>query len=240
VPDSFEALLVIFFAVLPGATFVYAMERQVGAWGAKAADRLLRFVILSAVLYLVLIPYGYLLYRVYILSGKLTQTDDFNSGDWLELFGHWLFLLAYFGLLPWLIGTWLGHKLKDEEEKGTEGWVSWMLGQHMRPPRAFEHLFARDDLYGIVRMLIGVTDNSFTWVAGSFSDEGPSETPQKRPRRAYVSTYPEDPEIYLPVRFRCDPTTGALEYGTDGKPVASDIGVLVNADKIAYLEFIDG
>jgi hypothetical protein len=240
VPDSFQALLVIFFAVLPGAIFVYAMERQVGAWGAKAADRVLRFVTLSAVLFLTFVPYGYGLYRGYVLSGSLVKPGRHDLGHWLLLGVHWVTLLFLFGLLPWVLGTLLGRKLKDEEEAGTDGWVSGLFGHHMRPPRAFEHLFGRDDLYGVVRMLITVTDNTYAWVAGSFSDEGPSPFPDGRPMAAYASTYPEDPEIYLPVRFRCDPNTGELRRDRTGNLMAEEIGILVNADKIAYLEFIDG
>jgi hypothetical protein len=235
VPDSFEALAVIFFAVLPGAAFVYAMERQVGAWGIKATDRILRFIALSAALYLLLLPYGYVLFRTYILSGDLVKKGHFSWWHWLILAGHWLVLLAYFGLLPWLLGTWCAKRIKAGDER-----VGEMFGHQMRPPRAFDYLFQDDQSAGIVRMLVVLQDKA-TWVAGSFSDEeGSAPADEGRPMRAFVSGYPEEPEIYLPVRIGCDPATGALELGADGNLVTEDVGVLVSGAKIAYLEFIDG
>jgi hypothetical protein len=244
VPDSFEALAVIFFSVLPGAVFVYAVERKVGPWGVKASDRVLRFIVLSAALFLLLLPYGYVLWRSYILSNDLADKGEFSYFHWLILAGHWLVLLAAFGLLPWLLGTWLGRRIERGDER-----VGELFGHQMRPPRAFDYLFRDDSMYGVVRMLV-LLDTGATWVAGSFSDEEPSEEELEadpsladengRPLRAYVSGYPEDPQIYLPVRVGCDPSTGALRFRNDGSLVTEDVGVLVSGDKIAYLEFIDG
>jgi hypothetical protein len=243
-PDSFEALAVIFFAVLPGAVFVYAVERKVGPWGVKASDRILRFVVLSAALYVLLLPYGYVLYRTYILSGDLNERGRFELLHWLILTAHWLVLLGYFGLLPWLLGTWLGRRIEAGDER-----VGELFGHQMRPPRAFDYLFRDDELFGVVRMLVLLPAGA-TWVAGSFSDEEPTEAElaanpalaerNDRPLRAYVSGYPEDPSIYLPVRIGCDPRTGALRFGNDDNLVTEDIGILVSGDKIAYLEFLDG
>jgi hypothetical protein len=244
VPDSFEALAVIFFSVLPGAVFVYAVERKVGPWGVKASDRILRFVVLSAALYVVLLPYGYILWRTYILSGDLTDKGRFELGHWLILAAHWLILLGYFGLLPWLLGTWLGRRIERGDER-----VGELFGHQMRPPRAFDYLFRDDELYGVIRMLV-LLPTGATWVAGSFSDEEPTEAelaadpslaePNDRPLRAYVSGYPEEPSVYLPVRIGCNPATGALNFDSDGKLETDNIGILVSGDKIAYLEFIDG
>jgi hypothetical protein len=259
-PDSFEALAVIFFSVLPGAIFVYAVERKVGPWGVKASDRILRFIVLSAALFLVLLPYGYVLYRSYILNHDLADRGHFSTLHWLILIGHWLALLALFGLLPWLLGSWLGKRIEDGDER-----VGELFGHQMRPPRAFDYLFRDDAMYGVVRMLV-LLPTGATWVAGSFSDEEPTEeelaemaaedtandTAEEedeedeeeeepgRPLRAYVSGYPENPEIYLPVRVGCHPATGALKFRKDGSLVTEDVGVLVSGDKIAYLEFIDG
>jgi hypothetical protein len=243
-PDSFEALAVIFFAVLPGAIFVYAVERKVGPWGVKASDRILRFIVLSAALFLVLLPYGYVLYRSYILNHDLADRGHFSLLHWLILVGHWLALLAALGLLPWLLGTWLGKRIESGDER-----VGELFGHQMRPPRAFDYLFRDDEMYGVVRMLV-LLPTGATWVAGSFSDEEPTEEEiaadpslaedTGRPLRAYVSGYPENQQIYLPVRIACDPATGALKFRNDGSLVTKDVGVLLSEDKIAYLEFIDG
>jgi hypothetical protein len=228
VPDSFEALAVIFFAVLPGAIFVYAVERQVGAWGVKASDRVLRFVVLSAAFYVLWLPYGYILYRSYILNHDLLDRGHFPFWHWVVLTIHYVGVLAYFGVLPWVLGTICGRQIK----KGNEV-VGEMFGHTMRPPRAFDYLFRDDKLAGYVRMLVLLPDKA-SWVAGCFTDEGNG-------RRAYVSGYPENPpDIYLPIRLRCDATTGAFLRDTQGQLIADNIGVLVSGEKIAYLEFIDG
>ena len=49
-PDTFQALAVITIALLPGALYVWAFERQAGRWGIGFSDRALRFVGGSALL----------------------------------------------------------------------------------------------------------------------------------------------------------------------------------------------
>jgi len=228
VPDSFEALAVIFLAVLPGAIFVYAMERQVGAWGVKAADRVLRFITLSAAFYVLWLPYGYILFRSYILNHDLVDRGHWPFWHWAWLIVHYLFILAYFGLLPLWLGTRCGKQIK----KGNKTVADW-FGHQMEPPRAFDYLFQDDRLSGYVRMLVLLPDKA-SWVAGCFTDEGGG-------RRAYVSGYPEDPpDIYLPIRLECDAASGRFTRDAKGKLIAENVGVLVSGAKIAYLEFIDG
>lgn len=43
-PNSFEAIAVVFIAILPGALYVWGFERIVGNWGIGLSDRLLRFL----------------------------------------------------------------------------------------------------------------------------------------------------------------------------------------------------
>lgn len=217
VPDSFEALTIISFAVLPGAVFIFAMERVTGAWGVKATDRVLRFIALSAVLYVALVPYGYVLYRQYFLSHYLLDAKPF---PW----GHYVILVAYLGGVPAVLGTLAGLAIDHNVE-----WVGQMFGHQMRPPRAFDYVFHGKPV-GYVRMLLQLDEP--TWVAGAFTEYNG--------RRAYVAGYPEEPDIFLPVRIECDPGTGEFQLDADGDPVVTQERILVNGNQIAYLEFIDG
>jgi hypothetical protein len=219
VPDTFQALAVFTFAVLPGAMFVYALERQTGAWGIKAADRVLRFLALSAVLYVLLVPFGYVLFRRYVLSGHLATAKPFPWGPYLALVG-------YLGALPWLLGTLLGRAIEAGNER-----IARMFGHQVAAPRAFDYLFNGEPT-GYVRILLKDVDPP-QWIAGCFTTE-------RTGRRAYVATYPEEPDIYLPVRVLCNPRTGAFLRDQDGNAILEEHGILVSGGGIAYLEFIDG
>ena len=49
-PSTFQAVVVLAIALLPGALYVWAFERQAGRYGIGLSDRILRFVGGSAVL----------------------------------------------------------------------------------------------------------------------------------------------------------------------------------------------
>lgn len=63
-PSTFVGLLIALVAVLPGALYVWAYERQSTARGVTLADRTLRFVAASVVLHLLLAWPEYGLYRL--------------------------------------------------------------------------------------------------------------------------------------------------------------------------------
>lgn len=217
-PATFQAILVIAFAVLPGAAFVYALERTVGAWGVKASDRILRFIALSSVVYVALVPYGYRLYRELILSKHLAYALKFPIRPYL-------WLVFWLGLVPALVGTTAGSAIAHNV-----GWVIRLFGQHATWPRAWDYTF-RHGRTGWVRVLVKADKPK--WVAGAYSTE--------KHGRGYVAAFPEDNDLYLPVRYECDEKTGEFVFGDDGKPVkVPNVGILVRASEIAYLEFIPG
>jgi hypothetical protein len=74
-PETFQALMVLVVALLPGALYVWAFERFAGAWGVRFSDRVLRFVEVSAVLHAVAAPLSYWLWAAYIRSGRLVEGD---------------------------------------------------------------------------------------------------------------------------------------------------------------------
>lgn len=61
-PTSFEAVAVLFVALLPGALYIWSFERLAGRWGVGLSDRVLRFVGASAIVHSVLAPASYWLW----------------------------------------------------------------------------------------------------------------------------------------------------------------------------------
>src|SRR6266705_323036 len=72
-PETFQALGVLVLALLPGALYVWSFERLAGAWGIKLADRLLRFIGVSAVLHVTFLPITYRLWSEYVRSGRVAD-----------------------------------------------------------------------------------------------------------------------------------------------------------------------
>jgi hypothetical protein len=62
VPDTLQSIAVLVLALLPGALYVWAFERQAGRWGIGLSDRLLRFVGGSAVFHALGAPLTYWLW----------------------------------------------------------------------------------------------------------------------------------------------------------------------------------
>jgi Family of unknown function (DUF6338) len=172
VPETFQAVAVIGFALLPGATFIWATERIIGAWGAKAVDRLLRFVALSIGLQVVLAPFTYQLWNDYIRGGKLAQGQGFT---WLLYAGGCVYVLA-----PYLVGTLVGYALKAEA-----GWARWLFGVQGRPPRAWDYAW-NTQRAGYVRILVK-TQPTPIWIAGLLGKDStgrlPSPVPLSRKER---------------------------------------------------------
>ncbi len=48
-PSTFEALMILVVAFVPGAAYVWAFERQAGPYGVTLADRMMRFLAASIV-----------------------------------------------------------------------------------------------------------------------------------------------------------------------------------------------
>src|SRR5436190_16874933 len=106
-PDTLEALAVTFLAVLPGAIYVWASERQTGPWGIKLSDRLLRFVGVSAIFLAVFaVPLRWL-WVTYLHVPAQDQVGKFTS-PLLDGTGApklwWAIPLAYVGF-PFVLGS---------------------------------------------------------------------------------------------------------------------------------------
>jgi hypothetical protein len=126
-PETFQALLVLVLALLPGALYVWAFERFAGAWGVRFSDRVLRFVEVSAVFHALSAPLTYWLWVDFIDSGKL------SSGEIPLIL--WAVPLLYVGL-PIIAGSAVGSATR----KGS-GWAKLFTGPEPAP-RAWDHLIS--------------------------------------------------------------------------------------------------
>lgn len=209
-PDTFQAVAVLVVALLPGALYVWAFERQAGRWGVGLSDRLLRFVGGSALFHAVAAPLTYWVWA--------DQWHDINSGEpvtwWL-----WPLVLAYVAV-PAVGGTVVGRGVRDEK-----GWTTIFTGPDPAP-RAWDHLFGQK-AEGWVRLRM----KSGVWLGGAYADGNG--------RRSYAAGYPEPQDLYLATAVELDPETGAFAVDEDGNVALLDGGILVRWEEVEHLEFID-
>jgi hypothetical protein len=211
-PDTFQALVVLVLALLPGALYVWSFERLVGAWGIGFSDRVLRFVGVSAVLHALAAPVTYRLYLTYVRSGRL-------------LGGHagvavWVASLVYVAC-PIAFGSLVGVGTLRRWP-----WAAYVTG--LEPaPRAWDYLFGlKPD--GWIRLRL----KSGTWLGGAYAVKEDGWA-------SYASGYPETQDLFLVEAAELDAETGEFLFDEDGDPLLRGSGILIRWDEVEYLEFID-
>ncbi|MFP3899882.1 MAG: DUF6338 family protein [Acidimicrobiia bacterium] len=209
-PDTFHAVAVLVVALLPGALYVWAFERQAGRWGVGLSDRLLRFVGGSALFHAAVAPLTYWLWA--------DQWDEVRSA---EPIGWWLWplLLAYVAL-PAAGGTVVGRGVRSEK-----AWTTLFTGPDPAP-RAWDHLFGQK-ADGWVRLHM----KSGVWLGGAYADANG--------RRSYAAGYPEPQDLFLAAAVELDPETGEFAVDDDGNVALLGGGILVRWEEVEHLEFID-
>ena len=214
-PDTFQAALVTSLVVLPGALYTWGIERVIGHWGVGLADRLLRFIGISACFHVILAPLTYHSYRFYFQSGAL-QAGSLPIGFWLSL-------LAYvFG--PLLSGLAVGHGLSRQSR-----WARAIAGSH-RAPRAWDMVLGlRRAGYVRLRLKGSDRDDRPRWLAGWY---GLARSPSRI--ASYGARYPASQDLYLAETFACDEQTGELLM-RDGDLVALHEGLLIRWEEVHYL-----
>ena len=124
-PSSFQAVVVIVIALLPGALYVWAFEREAGRYGIGLSDRILRFVGGSAIFLAVFASPLYVLHVNY--TGDVVEGRELPC--WLAAVP-----LAYIGV-PLVARTVLGVGLR-------RGWqVAKIVAGPDPAPRAWDYLF---------------------------------------------------------------------------------------------------
>ena len=241
--STFQALAVALIALLPGASYTFAVERSLGSYGVKFSDRLVRFLAASAVFHAVASGPEYLLYRSYFMPGALAKGEL----SWLTLE---IIALVYV-FVPIGIGTMFAYLGRPpgrpaDQASGTNPpgrWkrighfcgrsirkvARWIVGQN-REPRAWDLTWSHD-----VNAIVRVKLKSGPWLAGLW---GRWVSATSNNRRAYASAYPEEGDLYLSVGFQVDPDTGELVRNSEQQPqpVQSERGLLVRWDEIEYID----
>jgi hypothetical protein len=211
--ETFEALAVFLVVGLPGALYTWAFERQVGQWGATAADRVLRFVAGSAVFHTLFAPVDYWIWLRFVHTGRLTGT---GAPPPLYL---WAVLLGYVAL-PFVAGSIAGQRCASAPSDR----LSRLVNGPNPAPRAWDHLFANQRRNGWVRLKL----KSGVFVGGLYANIGAE--------RSYASGFPFDQELFLVRAARVDRTTGAFISDSSGKPIVEPFGILVRWEEVEYLD----
>lgn len=126
--DTLQSLLVTLVAILPGALYTYAYERQAGAFGDPTSDRLIRFFTASSVIHGLFAGVYVTVYR---------RVDNFND---VKVCVIELVALGYL-LIPLTAGFFLGRGVKKGQH-----WALVVAG-HSREPRAWDRLWGSEHTY---------------------------------------------------------------------------------------------
>ncbi len=209
-PTSFEAVAVLFVALLPGALYIWSFERMAGRWGVGLSDRVLRFVGASAIVHSVLAPASYWLWT--------STWPSIATGASNPL---WLWVIAsIYVVVPLAAGTLIGRATRSRV-----GWTRWITGPDPAP-RAWDYLF-QGERDGWVRIKL----KTGPWIGGAYASAGEL--------KSYSAGYPEQQDIFLARGVELDPDTGEFLFDESGSVRLGAGGLLVRWDEIEYLEYID-
>lgn len=211
-PETFQALVVLIAALLPGALYTWSFERLVGAWGVGFADRVLRFVGASAVFHAAVAPLTVWAWRTYVMTGRLQE-------GYLPI-ALWPLPLLYVAV-PIALGVVVGRGTVNKRP-----WSKAFTGPSPAP-RAWDYLFGlQPDGWVRFRLKSGV------WLGGAFSSAGDGLD-------SYAAGYPDEQDLFLAEAYSVDPETGEFELDADGDVVPTGSGILVRWAEVEYLDFID-
>lgn len=213
--STLQAVLVALLAILPGALYTWTFEQQAGRWGATAGDRIQRFLGASAVFLVVELPVLYsFVYRRYVVSGDIEAGRSLPWWVW--------FLPVAFIVVPVAAGRTAGRAAWKRKN-----WVKIITGP-APAPRAWDHLFAKPDLTGWIRLHL----NDGTWVCGLWGES------ERTHLKSYAAGYPEPQDLLISDLAETDADG---EFVTeDGTPILTGRSLLIRWDEITYAEFIPG
>ena len=224
-PDTVEALGVFLLAVLPGALYIWAVERDVGRWGVTFGDRILRFIAASAVFQILYAAPLYLLrseywhHKVTDPSGKVRFENRIADGEALP---GWLFLLpvAYLGI-PILVGSLAARAARGSSR--TSMAVARLLVGRDPEPRAWDYLFWQRPS-GFIRARLK-NDDDHAWLGGLFGEY------------SYAAGYPETPQDLWLEKTYVMTADGDFATDDEGNFLETGGGLLIRWEEIDLLEF---
>ncbi|MFF0204775.1 DUF6338 family protein [Streptomyces sp. NPDC005017] len=108
-------LVLALLALLPGALFVYTIEALLQRYGGDVADRTMRFIAASAVLWL---PFFWVLYMLYThiwhvqrsVAGRVVYVNRFTTNDLPQWF-YWV--IAGYVAVPILLGAFVAFLIRN-------------------------------------------------------------------------------------------------------------------------------
>lgn len=218
-PDTVVGLLIVVVAVLPGAVYTWALERQTGGWGLNLADRTLRFISSSLIFHLLAAWPEYLLYRWAL---DVAQHHTLRVGQFAAIWAGFALLVA----VPATIGTVLGGLYATRGSRS--GWSKvrrWIApGSETRllqrvlgrapAPRGWDNFFSESP---VCFLRVRTTDG--TLLAGLFAD------------KSYAAGFPQEPDLFLEQAYGVDDETGELTN-------ALGYALYVPAAQIAWMEVV--
>jgi hypothetical protein len=208
--NTFEALAVATFVLLPGALYEWAFERQVGSWGVGLSDRVFRFFGTSAWLHVTVAPLTYWLWATYLRDGGLAAERTLPG--WV-----WMTLVCYVAA-PSLAGTWVGRATRNGRS-----WAGVFTGPNPAP-RAWDYFFLQcPDGWIRLRLKTG------TWVGGVYA-------PSRAGMSSYAAAYPEEQDLLLADTIEVDARSGEFLLDGDG-PIFRGVSLLVRWEDVELLEF---
>jgi uncharacterized protein DUF6338 len=208
--DTFEALAVVGLAILPGASYTFTFERVAGSFGQNLADRVIRFIVASAVLQALFSGPTYLLYQKYVLSGQAGRGQ-------LEWYWVWIASAAYV-LLPAGLGLLVGWGRVHRKR-----WALRLTGPDLEP-RAWDQMWNRP-----VTALVRIKLKSGRWIGGIFERTAAG-------KKAYAGGYPHDGDLYLTRLLEVNPETGEYVKQKDETHTVVDRGLLIRWAEVEYLD----
>ena len=206
-----SAAILLPLALLPGAFFQWAFERNAGRYGITLRDRLVRITGISAIF---LSASAWPLHRIY--ANYWTQFKE----------GHSLPTLMYVApvayiLIPLVLGWLYGYSIENNWS------VTRSLAGKKRFPTAWDYAFSTSHR-GWIRCQL----QSGEWVRGMYSStESPGHT-------SYATGYPEPHELYLFPIVEMDQENGSFCATEKGEPLLGLGGLLIRWEEIAMLNFI--
>jgi hypothetical protein len=218
--STFEALLVLLVAVLPGSLYTIALVHRGATWAWPrdgTADRIILFVGISAVFHACFAPATYWAYRELIVGQALA---DGRAAWW-----WWLILLAYV-VVPYAWGEATARSrawgLSAPRPKIWFKHLIEMFTATAPEPRAWDRVFANPGTVGWVRLKLASGD----WKAGHW----------RQP--SYASGYQEETDLFLADLVMVD-NAGQFVMDRNKRPVPVGAGLLIRWSEVQYLEFIN-
>ncbi|WP_408582173.1 DUF6338 family protein [Mycobacterium marinum] len=216
---TFQALLVTLVAVLPGAVYSIALENRGASWAwpkSDASNQVIRFLGASAAFHVLFAPLTYWAYQTLIVT-RVLSTGGRVAWYW------WPILLGYL-VIPYTWGECTVRSRRwDSNSCGVKRVTKWFVGLYTATapePRAWDWLFSKPNLTGVVRLQL----NTDEWKVGLWGGD------------SYASSYGEDGDLYIADQYALK-SDWSLDLDDAGEMRSLGVGLLIRWSEVRYLEF---